>query len=133
MLARIVISGVAIVAAALLVPGIDVRWGGDPARAALTLGLLAVIFGVVNGYVRPILRLMSLPLSLLTLGLSSFILNAALFLLVAWVADALVDPAPLRVGGFPPDLDAQALAAAVIGSVVVSAVSTVMAVLTPDT
>jgi putative membrane protein len=133
MIARILISGVAIVVAALLVPGITVRWGAEPTTVLVTVGLLGLVIGVVNAYLKPILRLVSLPLSLLTLGLSSFVLNAGLLLLVAYVADLLVDPAPLQLGSFPPTLDPEALAAAVMGSIVVSAVSTVMTLLTPDT
>jgi putative membrane protein len=132
MVARVIVSGVALLAAALLVPGISLSWGDSPLQAIMTIGLLALIFGLVNAYLRPILRLLSLPLNLLTLGLFSFALNAGLLLLVAYIAYVIADKPLLRLGDFPPTLDADALVAAVLGSIVISAAATVMSLLTPD-
>jgi putative membrane protein len=132
MLGRFIVSGVALVVAALLVPGIEVRWGKEPLTTLISVSVLGVIFGLVNAYLKPILKLVSLPLNFLSLGLFSFVVNAGLLLLVAWLADRLLDPPPLRLGGYPPDLDAAAIGAAVLGSIVVSVASTVMSLLTPD-
>ncbi len=130
-LTRIIIGGVALVAAALIVPGIQLAWSEDPMRSAVVLIVLAVLFGVINAYLRPILRVVSLPVNLLSMGVASFVLNAALLLLLAWLVDAVWEPV-LHLGAFPPTLDAQALMAAVAGSVVVSVVTTIMSVLVPD-
>lgn len=130
-LTRIIIGGVALVAAALIVPGIQLAWSEDPMRSAVVLVVLAVLFGVINAYLRPILRVVSLPVNLLSMGVASFVLNAALLLLLAWLVDAVWEPV-LHLGAFPPTLDAQALMAAVAGSVVVSVVTTIMSVLVPD-
>ena len=80
MLARIVVSGASLVAAALLVPGIVIRKSQTPLQAILTIAVLAVIFGLVNAYIRPLLRAISLPLNLITFGLFSFVLNTGLLL-----------------------------------------------------
>jgi putative membrane protein len=128
----LVVAGVAVIVAALLVPGIRLGTGNDEVRAAVSIGVLAIVLAVVNAYLRPILRLVSAPLSLLTLGLSAFVLNALLLLMGAAVADVVLDPPPLRLGGFPPSLDAEALVAALLGSVVIGLATTVMSVLTPD-
>jgi putative membrane protein len=134
MLSQVLVGAVAIVVAALIVPGFGIRWGKDPLSAVLTAGALGLIFGLVNAWLRPILRLVSLPLNLLTLGLFSFVVNAGLLLLVAAIADiALPGRARLQLGGFPPTLDAEALVAAVLGSLVVSAAATVLSVLSPRT
>ncbi|MFZ9950284.1 MAG: sulfite exporter TauE/SafE family protein, partial [Gemmobacter sp.] len=105
-------------------PGIDVRWGKDPVTGIITLTIIGAIFTVVNGWVRPLLRLVALPLNLLTLGLFSFVVNAGLILLVAAVADLVVPgqgKPPLTLGGFPPTIAAEALVAALLASVAVGA------------
>jgi putative membrane protein len=132
MLARIVVSGASLLVAALVVPGIQMRWGRTPVQAILTVGLLALIFGLVNAYLRPILKAVSLPLNLVTLGLFSFVVNAGLLLFVAYAADVIADRALLRIGDYPPTIDTSTIIAAVLGSIVISAASTVMSLLTPD-
>ena len=68
-IARLVLNGIAIIVAAWLLPGLHVR---DP-FAALIAG---AILGFVNAIVRPVLFLLTLPLTLVTLGLFIFVLNA---------------------------------------------------------
>lgn len=69
-LARVVLNGIAIIVAAYFVPGLQLS-GPD---AALIAG---AILGFVNAIVRPVLFLLTLPVTLLTLGLFIFVLNAA--------------------------------------------------------
>lgn len=130
-LTRIIIGGVALVAAALIVPGIRLEWGDEPLRTGIVLLVLAVLFGVINAYLKPILRVVSLPVNLLSMGLASFVLNAALLLLLAWLVGTIWEPV-LHLGDFPPTIDAEALTAAVAGSIVISIVTTILSVLTPD-
>lgn len=132
MLARIVVSGASLVAAALLVPGIVIRKSQTPLQAILTIAVLAVIFGLVNAYIRPLLRAISLPLNLVTFGLFSFVLNTGLLLGVAWIADQLAERPLIRIGDFPPEITTTTITAAVLGSLVISVASTVMSLLTPD-
>ncbi len=54
----------------------------------LTLWIAAVLLGIVNGVVRPIVILLTLPLTLLTLGLFLFVVNGAMVMLVAWLMPA---------------------------------------------
>jgi putative membrane protein len=130
MLVRIAVNAVALLAAGLLVPGIRIAWGDDAVGIAISLLVLAVAFGLVNASIGRILRLLSLPLNVLTLGLFSVLLNAALLLLVAWVVDLVWQPL-IVIGGFPPDLSIDAVATAAIGALVIGAVSTAMAILIP--
>jgi putative membrane protein len=90
-----------------------------------TSGLLAlaVIFGVVNGLIGPVVRILAFPLNLMTMGLIGFVINAGLLLATAYVANST--GFDLTVGDFPPDLTVNTLAAAFVGSVVLSAVGTV--------
>ena len=98
-----------------------------------TVGLLvlAVIFGLVNGLIGPIVRILSFPLTVMTLGLIGFLINAGLLLLTAVIADS--SGFDLTVGDFPPDLlSIDTLVAAVVGAVVLSLVSTVVRLVIPD-
>jgi putative membrane protein len=75
-LLRLLISALALWAAASLVPGVDIEGGW-------TLVFAAFWLGIVNALVRPLLVIFTLPLTLLTLGLFLFVVNAAMFGLTA--------------------------------------------------
>ena len=94
------------------------------------LVVLAIIFGVVNGLIGPIAKMATLPISMMTIGLVGFLINAGLLLVTALVADAA--GFNLIVGDFPPDLTADTIVAAVIGSVVLSVVGTAVRLVVPD-
>jgi putative membrane protein len=93
------------------------------------LVVVALILGLVNAFVKPVLRALSWPIVLLTLGLFSLVINAAVVLLVAWLSDAL--DLGVRVAGFPPTLDSQAVVTAILASVVISLVSLAVTWLVP--
>jgi putative membrane protein len=92
---------------------------------------LALIFGVVNGLIGPIIRLLALPVRMMTLGLVGFLINAVLLLLTAWLAGLLgID---FTVGGFPGDFKlVETLVAAVIGAAVLTIILTIANKLVPD-
>jgi putative membrane protein len=93
--------------------------------------VIAVIFGVINGLIGPIVKTATLPISFMTMGLVGFLVNAALLLVTAFVSD--IAGFPLRVGDFPPDLlTADTLVAAIVGAVVLSIISTVIRLVVPD-
>jgi putative membrane protein len=130
-LSRIIINGVALIAAALIVPGVHLAWKTDPTQTLVALVVLAVVFGIINAYIRPVLRAVSLPINLVSMGLFGFFLNAGLLLLLAWLVDKLGQPV-LHIGTFPPNLSTETLTAAVAGSLVITVVSTLLSVLLPD-
>jgi putative membrane protein len=78
----LVINGLALYIAIILVPGIQVQ---DP--NPLTYVWLALIFGILNALVKPILKLATCPVIFLTLGLFTLIINTALFYLTGWIGD----------------------------------------------
>lgn len=129
---RVAINAVALLLAGLLVPGIDIAWSDDAAGIVVTLVVLAIVFGAVNASIRPIARLVSLPLNVATLGLFSVVLNALLLLAVAFLVDLVTDPL-IVIGGFPPELGFPALVAAATGAFIISAISTALRVLIPET
>ncbi|HSL76759.1 MAG TPA: phage holin family protein [Candidatus Limnocylindrales bacterium] len=97
----------------------------------LGLIVIAVVFGVVNGFVGPIVKTAALPVSFMTMGLVGFLINGGLLLLTAFITGQL--GFQLTVGDFPPDLlTADTIVAAVVGAVVLSLISTVIRAVVPD-
>jgi putative membrane protein len=93
--------------------------------------VLAVIFGVVNALIGRIVRLLTLPISFMTMGLIGFVINAGLLLLTAAIGNSA--GYNLTVGDFPPDLlTADTIVAAVIGAIILSLTSTVVRLVIPD-
>jgi putative membrane protein len=85
---------------------------------------VALIFALVNSYIRPIVKALAFPLTIMTLGLVAFVINAALLLLVAAVSGQF--DLGFKVGQFPPELLASdTIVGAIIGALVISIVSTI--------
>ena len=114
-LVRLLINAAALWAAVKLVPGI--AFNGGP----LALMGVALVFGVLNAIVRPILFLLSCPMLIVTLGLFTFVLNA----IVLWMTAALSDALGLR-------FSAPLFAPAFLGALVVSVVSLLLSWILPD-
>ncbi len=102
LLTRFLVIAVAVWLVAAYVPGVTVREGLD------SYLVIALIFAAVNLLVKPVLKLLSFPLLLLTLGLFLLVINAAMFGLTALLTDRL---------------DVAGIAPAVIASLVVSVVT----------
>lgn len=130
-LVRIVVNAVALWAAVRLVP--DIRFPAAerfPADDWWKLAVVALIFGLINAYVKPIVKALSFPIRLATLGLFTLVINAVLFLVVAAISDAFA--LGLRIGGFPPTVGVSTIVAAVLGSIVISVVSTLLSLALRD-
>src|SRR5258706_2525752 len=122
MIVRILINAAALFVAVKVVPQIEFKFGNDWWK----LFVVALIFALVNSYIKPIVKALSFPISMLTLGLVAFVINAAMLLLVALASDAL--KLGFTIGGFPPKLGADAIIRAIIGAVVISVVSTLASI-----
>jgi len=109
LLLRWLINGVALYMAAELVRGIDVKGGW------LALAIMALVFGLVNALIRPILKLLTCPLIILTLGLFTLVINALMLMLASWLGRQL--GIGFYVAGFWP---------ALWGALVISVVSFVL-------
>jgi putative membrane protein len=112
---RWLINAAALWAASALVSGI----GYDGWTALL---LVALIFGLINALIRPILSLLTCPLQILTLGLFTIVINALMLMLLSWLANQF--DLAFWVRNFWPD--------AVLGALVVSAVSIVGSIFLRD-
>ena len=94
---------------------------GTTTERLLTLLAVAVIFGLVNAIVRPIVRLISIPLFILTLGLFTFVVNTLMLLLTVWIGDQF--DLAFEVDGFW---------SALLGALVISVVTFAINVVLPD-
>ncbi|MCA4135669.1 phage holin family protein [Arthrobacter sp. M4] len=97
---RVIINGLALWIASWLLPGMDittsattqaatnsgVSQGADAVGVVLAYLFIGLIFGIVNALVRPLVSLLSLPITILTLGLFTIIINAAMLYLTAWIS-----------------------------------------------
>jgi putative membrane protein len=122
-LVRIVANACGLAAAAWLLAGIHVTGDTDTDRL-ISLVVVALIFGLVNEIVRPIVAFLSFPLYVVTLGLMFFVVNALMLLLTSWIANQFTKSFSF---GFHVD----GFWTAVVGSVVISAVSWLVAVVLP--
>lgn len=120
LLATIVANGVALWVASAIVSGIE--FGGQGVSQLLTIIGVALVFGLVNAVVRPLVQLLSLPLIVLTLGLFLVVINALMLLLTSWLSGVL--GLNFSVDDFFWD--------AVLGSIIISIVSLFVSMLLPD-
>ncbi|AZQ35999.1 MULTISPECIES: phage holin family protein [Streptomyces] len=95
--------------------------GDSTGKKVGTLLLVALIFGVVNFLVKPIVKLLSLPLLILTLGLFTLVVNALMLLLTSWLADT-----------FDLSFHVEGFWTAVLGGLIISIVSWALNVVLPD-
>jgi putative membrane protein len=128
LIVKVIINAIAVVVAVIVAK----QWISFPAVDGLMklqgdwwqVLVVALILALINSYLKPILKALSFPITLLTMGLFAFILNAALLLLVAFIADMVkID---FTIGGFPPDFTLNTVIGAIVGSIVISIVSIVL-------
>lgn len=120
LLVKVIVNAVGVWAAIQIVPQISFDYGDDWWK----LGAVALILALVNSYLKPILKFLSFPVTLMTVGLFAFVLNAVLLLLVTFVSDQL--GLGFTIGGFPPDFGADSFVGALLGSIVISVVATLL-------
>jgi putative membrane protein len=120
LLIKVLVNAAALWAAVQLIPQIKFNFGPDWWK----LLAVALIFALINTYLKPIVKLLSFPISILTLGLIGFVINAAMLLLTAALSNQF--KLGFTVGGFPPNLTADAIVGAVLGAIVISVISTLL-------
>ena len=112
---RLLINALAILAAVKLLPGLhfDGTW--------VQLAGVALVFGLLNAFLKPILTVLTCPFILLTLGLFALVVNGVMLLVTAYVSQKL---------GFNFQVDG--LWWALIGGIVIGIISTALSLLIPD-
>lgn len=113
LIVRWLVTAAAVAVAAWVLDGITV--GGTTSRQAVAILGVGAILALVNLLVRPIVRFLAIPLYLLTLGLITFVINALMLLLAAWIAEQL--DLAFDVDGFW---------SALLGALIISIVSVVL-------
>lgn len=100
LLVRVIVNALALWIASWILPGLDisttattgvaanngVTQGADAVGVVLAYLFIGLIFGIVNALVKPLVSLLSLPLTILTLGLFTVIINAAMLYLTSWLS-----------------------------------------------
>lgn len=119
-LIRALITAVALAIATALVPGIELTAGSTASKAG-TLIVVALIFGVVNAVIKPIVKAVGCLLYIVTLGLIGLVVNGLLFWLTSWVAGKL--SLPFHVSGF---------SAAFFGALIVGVVGWLLGIFVRD-
>ena len=130
LLVKILINAIGVYVAVLVVPQIHFPAADNLLKLEgnwWQVIVVALILAVINTYVKPIVKALSFPITLLTLGLFSLVLNALLLLLVAFISDKV--GMNFTIGGFPPDFTADAFVGALLGSIVISIVSILLGML----
>jgi putative membrane protein len=117
---KVAVNAVALWVATLLIDGIELG-GRDQTMKILTLVVVALIFGVVNAVLKPLIKTVGCGFYLLTLGLIGLVVNALLFLLVGWLSGKM--GLDFTVAGFWP---------AFWGAIVVAVVGFVLHLIIPD-
>ena len=119
-------TAVAFVVVTLVLPKVKIEGN------VLKLILLAVVFGVANGFIKPIIKSLTFPINFMTMGLFTFVINTVLLLGVAFVADKYLKIA-FTIAGFPSStISIDAIVMAFLASLIISVVTTVIGVVVKD-
>lgn len=129
-LLRVLVNALAIWVAAWILPGMGIAAdpsvvsavGGETAASVLAYLFVGLVFGVVNAVVRPVLSILSLPITCLTLGLFAIVVNAAMLWLTSWLSS--FTPLRLEIDSF--------LWTAVLATLIIGVVSLLMGWAVPD-
>ena len=119
-LLRLAISAAALAVATAVLPGIELTTGSTTEKL-LTLIAVALIFGVINAFLKPIIKTIGCLFYLLTLGLVALVVNALLLWLASVVAGWL--KLPFHITGFVP---------AFLGAFIIGVVTWLLSALIPD-
>jgi putative membrane protein len=119
-LIRVLASAAALAVATAVVPGIELTTGSVTSKV-LTLIAVALIFGVINAFLKPIVKIVGCAFYILTLGLIALVVNALLLWLTSWLAGKL--NLPWHITGFWP---------AFWGAIIVSLVGWLLSILIRD-
>jgi len=86
-LLRAAVTGLALWVVTLIVPGINFVGGDTTLQRVGIVLVVAVIFGLVNAIIKPIVQVLSIPLYILTLGLIHVVINALMLWITAWITE----------------------------------------------
>ena len=117
---KVAVNAAALLVAANVVPEFKLVFQTGKPEDWLKIAVIALVFALVNSYIKPIVKTLAMPIGFLTMGLVAFVINAAM----NQAKDTL--NIAFTLGGYPPHWSYEAIGCAVVASVVVSVVSTVL-------
>ncbi|MGB3521926.1 MAG: phage holin family protein, partial [Mycobacterium sp.] len=86
-LLRAALTGLALWIVTQIVPGVEIVGGDTTLQRVGIIFVIALIFGLVNAFIKPVVQLLSIPLYILTLGLFHIVINALMLWITAWITD----------------------------------------------
>jgi putative membrane protein len=121
LIVKILVNALALFVAVKILPSnlLSFNWGNDWWK----LLAVALVFALVNSFIKPIVKALSMPIGLLTMGLVAFVINAAMLLLVALASSSL--KLGFKVGDFPPSITSDTIIGALLAALIISVVSTI--------
>ena len=128
LLLKVAVNAAALLVAANVVPEFTLRFRNDSIEDWAKILLIALVFALVNSYLKPILKILMMPIGFLTMGLIAFAINAGMLLGTAWIVSqtSAAMGIEFNVGGFPPHWGYEAIGVAVVASIVISVVATLL-------
>ena len=128
-LITLVVTAIAIVIVTYILPAVQFKNASDHIPQVV---ILAALIGLVNSFIKPVLGILSFPVNAMTLGLFGVVVNGLLLLLVAYVANTWFD-IPFTIAGFPNSaLSIDAIIAAIVASIALGLITTVIGLVVPD-
>lgn len=125
----LIVTAIAIVIVTYILPSVQFKNASDHIPQVV---ILALLIGLVNSFIKPIVGLLSFPVNAMTLGLFGVVINGLLLLGIAYVANTWFD-VPFTIAGFPnKPLSIDAIVAAIVASVVLSVITAIIGRAVPD-
>ncbi len=119
-------TAIAVVILTLLLP--QVKYDGNMVH----LILIAALIGVVNGFIKPVVKLLTWPINMMTMGLVGIVVNAGLLLAVAWASVKLLK-ITFTIGGFPTNgLSVEVFVTAAIAAIVLGILTAIIGMVVHD-
>ena len=113
-----------------ILSGLSVPEGAGAGPMWLNLAVLGLVLALVNSLVKPVAKVLTFPLYIITFGLFALVVNGAMLLLAGWLTNRI---GALGAGGSVPlGLEVSTFGAAVVGSIIISVISSIIAAMVVD-
>ena len=113
-----------------ILSGLSVPEGAGAGPMWLNLAVLGLVLALVNSLVKPVTKVLTFPLYIITFGLFALVVNGAMLLLAGWLTNRI---GALGAGGSVPlGLEVSTFGAAVVGSIIISVISSIIAAMLVD-
>jgi putative membrane protein len=128
LLVMVGVNAAALLVAANVVPEFSLVFKTDKLEDWIQILVIALLFAIVNSYIKPIVKMLAMPIGFMTMGLVAFVINAGMVLGIAWLVNQAKDTLTVgfTVGHFPAQWGYETIGCAVVASIVISVVGTVL-------